>query len=202
MNLARVEHYLAPLLSAMETCGDILLHSHTEAINGIPPQVRWPRNLFIGGTVNMDESTHPFSDKVLDRAFTLEFWEVDLQGFLDKRHRADKRQPLAERVLLAAAQHLKPIRRHFGYRTAGEFLDFVTAGLSGSSDAALERALIDRALFSKVLPRLRGDDTPLLHVALGELHQLCLTEALPVSAAKIAEMKQRLASTGLTRFWA
>jgi 5-methylcytosine-specific restriction enzyme B len=202
MNLARVEHYLAPLLSAMETCGDVQLHSHTEAINGIPPQVHWPRNLFIGGTVNMDESTHPFSDKVLDRAFTLEFWEVDLQSFLDKRHRADKRQPLAESVLVAAAQHLKPIRRHFGYRTAGELLEFVNAGLSGSSDAALERALIDRALFSKVLPRLRGDDTPLLHTALDALRQLCLTEALPVSAAKIAEMKQRLASSGLTRFWA
>ena len=34
------------------------------------------KNLFIVGTVNIDESTHSFSDKVLDRAFTLEFWEV------------------------------------------------------------------------------------------------------------------------------
>ncbi len=29
----------------------------------------------------MDETTHPFSDKVLDRAYTLEFWDVDLEGW-------------------------------------------------------------------------------------------------------------------------
>lgn len=202
MNLARVEHYLAPFLSAMETCGDLVLHAHSEAINGVPPRVAWPRNLFIGGTVNMDESTHAFSDKVLDRAFTLEFWAVDLPDFFERRGRTGKREPRAEKVLQAAAQHLQPIRRHFGYRTAGEFLDFISAGRSGSTEAALEGRLIDRALFSKVLPRLRGEDTPALQTALDELHRLCVTEELTMSAAKIAEMRQRLAGSGLTRFWA
>src|SRR5690606_38903520 len=37
-----------------------------------------PDNLFLIGTVNMDETTHPFSRKVLDRAHTLEFRGIDL----------------------------------------------------------------------------------------------------------------------------
>ncbi len=32
-----------------------------------------PDNVYIIGTVNMDETTHPFSKKVLDRANTIEF---------------------------------------------------------------------------------------------------------------------------------
>ena len=54
-----------------------------------------PKNLRIGGTVNMDETTHPFSDKVLDRAFTLEFWDVDLKTYLARR---PKRQPKTEEI--------------------------------------------------------------------------------------------------------
>jgi len=37
-----------------------------------------PSNMAIVGTVNMDESSHGFSRKVLDRAFTIELSEVDL----------------------------------------------------------------------------------------------------------------------------
>ncbi len=40
-----------------------------------------PRNLFIVGTVNMDESTNQFSRKVLDRAFTLEMTDADFEHF-------------------------------------------------------------------------------------------------------------------------
>ena len=40
--------------------------------------VRLPENLYIVGTVNMDETTFPFSRKVLDRANTIEFSYVDL----------------------------------------------------------------------------------------------------------------------------
>ena len=43
-----------------------------------------PQNLFVVGTVNMDETTFSFSRKVLDRAMTIEMNEVDLYGGLDK----------------------------------------------------------------------------------------------------------------------
>ena len=43
-----------------------------------------PNNLFVIGTVNMDETTFSFSRKVLDRAMTLEMNEVDLYGGLEE----------------------------------------------------------------------------------------------------------------------
>ena len=66
MNLARVEHYFSDLLSAMEAeSGVIPLHENASVV--LPP------NVFLTGSVNVDEATHPFSRKVLDRANTLEF---------------------------------------------------------------------------------------------------------------------------------
>ncbi|MFY0577165.1 McrB family protein [Cystobacter fuscus] len=91
MNLARVEQYFAPFLSSMESGLPLALHGQDSAVNGVPPRLEWPRNLFIAGTVNMDETTFPFSDKVLDRAFTLEFWDVDLGAFFAGAPRAVRR---------------------------------------------------------------------------------------------------------------
>ena len=78
MNLSHPEQYLAPLLSAMETGTEIRLHNKGEHFDGVPARLLYPRNLVIVGTVNMDETTLGLSDKVLDRAFVLEFWEIDI----------------------------------------------------------------------------------------------------------------------------
>src|SRR5690606_18782970 len=43
--------------------------------------IELPHNLRVVGTANMDESTHSFSPKVLDRAFTIEFDDPDLSAF-------------------------------------------------------------------------------------------------------------------------
>jgi len=87
MNLARVEQYFAEFLSRIEdrnpdpmggfVSGPLVgMPLRTEdgewASVGIPP------NLAIVGTVNMDETTHGFSRKVLDRAFTIELSDTDL----------------------------------------------------------------------------------------------------------------------------
>jgi len=90
MNLARVEYYFAEILSRIEDRrreGDRwfskpLITSgakeHDDSGFGRWLQVGLPPNLAIVGTVNMDESTHGFSRKVLDRAFTLELSDVQL----------------------------------------------------------------------------------------------------------------------------
>ena len=79
MNLSHPEQYLAPILSAMELeHGDISLHGGDQDEHGIPSSIRYPDNLVLIGTVNMDETTMGISDKVLDRAFTLEFWDVNV----------------------------------------------------------------------------------------------------------------------------
>ncbi len=81
MNLSHPEQYLAPILSAMETGAPLSLHREGERLDGVPSKVRYPSNLVIIGTVNMDETTHGISDKVLDRAFTIEFWNVNLNKY-------------------------------------------------------------------------------------------------------------------------
>ncbi|MBX3082937.1 MAG: hypothetical protein KF716_14985 [Anaerolineae bacterium] len=72
MNLSHVERYFADILSAMESGEAIFLHE--DAINDqVPAKITLPANLFIIGTVNIDETTYMFSPKVLDRANVLEF---------------------------------------------------------------------------------------------------------------------------------
>ena len=70
MNLARMEHYLADYLSALES------RSHRIPLHPDVPDLALPPNLFVTGTVNVDETTHGFSRKVLDRANTLDFDEA------------------------------------------------------------------------------------------------------------------------------
>jgi len=66
MNLSHVERYFADFLSAIESGEDIPLYGNNETLE-------LPKNLFIIGTVNVDETTYMFSPKVLDRANTIEF---------------------------------------------------------------------------------------------------------------------------------
>lgn len=84
MNLARVEHYFSDFLSAMESGEEIHLHDDEELAeaddNPVPKRIRIPKNIFVVGTVNIDETTYMFSPKVLDRAFVLEFNHVDLDA--------------------------------------------------------------------------------------------------------------------------
>jgi MoxR-like ATPase len=199
MNLARAEQYFAPFLSAMERKdGQLHLHAHDEPVNGVPPSVPWPRNLFIAGTVNMDETTHPFSDKVLDRAFTLEFWNVSLKAFFALQPRA---HPEAEQVLLELHSLLEPVRRHFGYRTAGEVLSFVAAA-GTDLPTELRAELLDQAVFAKVLPRIRGEHSPEFEATLAALRKACEARGLSRCAAKVGQMETALRTSGIARFWA
>ena len=90
MNLAHVEYYFADLLSVLESGRDAdgwtrepLRLSYPEDAEGdLPPrQVLLPPSLYVVGTVNADETTHAFSPKVLDRAFTLELTEADFSDY-------------------------------------------------------------------------------------------------------------------------
>jgi len=86
MNLARVEHYFAEVLSRIEDREKVTLGYQSKPFYAgelNPEDRRWldygiTPNLAIVGTVNMDESSHGFSKKVLDRAFTIELSDVDL----------------------------------------------------------------------------------------------------------------------------
>jgi hypothetical protein len=77
MNLSHVERYFADFLSIMESGDSIKLYSGADRVdsdgNKIEQEIIWPKNLFIIGTVNIDETTYMFSPKVLDRANVIEF---------------------------------------------------------------------------------------------------------------------------------
>ena len=87
MNLSHVERYFADFLSAMESGEDIKLYGgDNRSSDGIkiPQTLKFPKNLFIIGTMNVDETTYMFSPKVLDRAQVIEFRvsEDDMKNFL------------------------------------------------------------------------------------------------------------------------
>jgi len=75
MNLARVEHYFSQFLSILELSDDRCLTLYSEKSapevynrNQYLPRVPIGNNVFFVGTVNIDESSFQFSDKVFDRA--------------------------------------------------------------------------------------------------------------------------------------
>jgi 5-methylcytosine-specific restriction protein B len=208
MNLAHPEHYFAPFLSAMETGGRLDLHAHDSPLIDVPPSMPWPRNLFIGGTVNMDETTHAFSDKVLDRAFTIELWDVDLRRFFERRRERDG-QDIAEidaiyDFFIELNDELAKVRRHVGYRSVGESIDFVRSGARAElmPDALAMWSLVDRAVHAKVLPRLRGHDSDGLRQALEAARRVCARRGLTQCTQKLERMLARLGDDGITRFFA
>lgn len=74
MNLSHVERYFSDFLSAMESHEKIILYSKDEDCDSdIPESIDLPENLFVTGTINIDETTYMFSPKVLDRANVIEF---------------------------------------------------------------------------------------------------------------------------------
>ena len=90
MNLSHVERYFADFLSAMESSSSTLrLHGVPDGLTAgttrVPHELALPDNLFIIGTVNVDETTYMFSPKVLDRANVIEFRAThdQMASFLD-----------------------------------------------------------------------------------------------------------------------
>jgi 5-methylcytosine-specific restriction protein B len=95
MNLARVEHYFSDFLSIMETrkwyfteYGKKLIRTNPllklDQLSFNEQELHIPENIYLIGTVNMDETTYPFSKKVLDRANTIEFNEVNLENYPER----------------------------------------------------------------------------------------------------------------------
>ena len=201
MNLSHPEQYMAPLLSAMETGGMIELHALDGDVSGVPPRVRYPRNLCIIGTVNMDETTHGLSDKVLDRAAVLEFWDVDVDAYPGWAGSTLAPQELSRvrQVLGELYQALRPVKRHFGWRTIGDILGYVSFA-RGGREIEFNSAL-DQAVFSKILPKLRGEDSARLRHAFKLGYETLSAAQLPESAAKLQELSDDLRDTGSARFW-
>ena len=190
MNLARVEYYLSDFLSVIETRDfqngkmttdplvSLSVYGGDEKARKQYGEVFFPENLYVVGTVNMDETTFPFSRKVLDRANTIEFNYVDLvpdfSGSVEGVRLTEKNDFLKTEYLRLAqcpdeqqdfihgiCAELEKINRilqtasaHVGYRVRDEICFYLlnnrAAGLMSDSEA------LDYEIMQKILPRIQG----------------------------------------------
>jgi hypothetical protein len=200
MNLSHPEQYLAPVLSAMETYGWLDLHQLSEETTPIPRRVRYPANLAIIGTLNMDETTHGLSDKVLDRAYTLEFWNINVQDFPGwaTAPLAPALKEKTQALLTALGEALAPVRLHFGWRTISDVLSYLAFQ---SAFAPSETAALDDVVYAKVLPKLRGETSAKFQKALQETHKVLADNGLARCCGKVKSLQEDLVATGSARFW-
>lgn len=201
MNLSHPEQYLAPLLSAMETGDDIELHAQDAEVNGVPCSIPYPANLILIGTVNMDETTHGLSDKLLDRASVIEFWDIDVDAFpgWEKSSLESEQLQVVRQLMNALMQALRPVRLHFGWRTLHDVVGYLQEAERGGV-IEFTRAL-DQAIYTKILPKMRGEDSPRLQKVFTETREILTGAKLNEASAKVAEMLDDLRHLGAARFW-
>jgi len=218
----------------MESADEIKLYSGTERyselnINNnpiksslIPNTISLPKNLFIVGTVNIDETTYMFSPKVLDRANTIEFRISDREmedfykgtGTLNMdalvstgSHQAPQFMQLAagqgisvnrlehKDIFLSFFNTLQSAGAEFGYRTANEMTKLV-AYLQHFGMTNSEA--YDIAIMQKLLPKLHGSRSKLNKV-LPKLIELC-TDNFPISLEKLERMKKNAEENGFASY--
>lgn len=254
MNLAPVEQYFAEYLSVIESrklqdghieTDPIVPFENTEAYGSLIDQLfdsdeerkaykteeggkrlTIPENLFVVGTVNMDETTFSFSRKVLDRAMTIEMNEVNLKGGLEAGGAAEfgyigedlmgeaaegrdiyaDNQALCDDIITYLGkvnEILEGTPFKIAYRTRNEFLLYAVNRIHFATDSELWQTL-DEMTSMKILSRIEGDNERCERV-LREMKNL-LTETVgnhapdSVSLKKIDEMTLKLKS-GYTSYW-
>ncbi|WP_419871521.1 McrB family protein [Candidatus Pristimantibacillus sp. PTI5] len=215
MNLARVEHYFSDLLSIIETQewqGDRivtmpLINKDTLAAEDQPiyGNLSLSDNVYLIGTVNMDETTHPFSKKVLDRANTIEFNYINLEQFPDQAGATSEAatteatnaflrseylqlidaygdyQGLVKQVtakLVKVNSILEQIHSHVGFRIRDAVCFYMIYNERFSLMS--EDDAFDLQLLQKILPRVQGSSSSVKRVLL-LLMQEALGKALSVN---------------------
>ncbi|MFB9274158.1 McrB family protein [Cohnella cellulosilytica] len=212
MNLARVEHYFSDMLSILETqkrredriVTDELIRPSSlasEEDRSKYGRLHIPDNVYLIGTVNMDETTHPFSKKVLDRANTIEFNEIKLDEYPSlstnevTSHQAPNDFLRSNYLQLVDAYHgatiptienttselvringiLESIHSHVGFRIRDAICFYLIyneqAGLLTNDEA------FDFQLLQKILPRIQGSNRSVKRVLL-QLLEIALGKRL------------------------
>lgn len=201
MNLARVEYYLSEYLSVIESrkfetdkivTDKLFSESYFENVED--NNISIPENLYIIGTVNMDDTTFSFSRKVLDRANTIEFSEVDLETldfltdeaetlvvdnsllktqFLNIKDALEIDRTYVEEInekIVEINNILKPYSKHFGYRVRDEIVFYM---LENKLANLLEEDMaFDYQIMQKILPTIIGSDVYIEEILI-KLFKIC-----------------------------
>ncbi len=182
MNLARVEHYFAQFISALEKekAPTIRLYNPSLAprlynSDKYPAEITVGSNVIFTGTINVDESTCHFSDKILDRANVITLHQrrfrdlLTLKGEARKEYKeisadlydsfrvkegmglTDKELDLLDALNDAFAKSGVPYG--IGFRVAsqmGRYLENIPEGTLSRGEG------LDAQLVQRVLTKLRG----------------------------------------------
>ncbi len=226
MNLAHVEYYFSQFLSAMEETDEAdrriplispsdrqRLSEETGAQSVMEPYLQLPPNLLFTGTINVDETTQQLSDKVIDRANTIEFFEVELDKIPADQPMPGAIQPVTAQVwgsyiikkpdtsyrplIIEIGKLLNKAGMGLGYRILNDIELYLanSAGLLQPVDA------FDLQVKQRILPRVRGSDTQELQDLLQDLIDFTVRNKLPRSRQRLEEMQTRLKRDGYTSFW-
>jgi len=207
MNLARVEYYFSDFLSVMETrdwnkseiVTDNLVpkicYSGDNEAEKLYSNLMIPENLYIVGTVNMDETTFPFSKKVLDRANTIEFSYVNFDLPDDVSVKTAEPVEVSNEFLRADYLKLRTDcsdcwetvknindkisainvvlekgEAHFGYRMRDEIIFYML--YNEKFGLLSEKEAFDNQIIQKILPRIQGSSESTASI-LRELFVIC-----------------------------
>ena len=222
MNLAHVEYYFSQFLSAMEgeqaeerqirlygTRMQKLLEEQDKTPT-LPAQLVLPDNLFFTGTINVDETTQSISDKVIDRANTLEFFNVDLDKipqpttlpepvplstYTWQSYRVSTPDTSYRTRIIEISKILNKADLGLGYRVLHE----IEVYLANSKELLAPLVAFDLQVKQRILPRIRGNEA--ISDMIKELQNYCKQNKLERSQKRLQEMEKRLKRDGYTNFW-
>lgn len=226
MNLAHVEHYFSQFLSALEedkpenriipligkSAWKRLVAQHGHDKLAVSQQVSIPANLLFIGTINVDETTQMLSDKVIDRANTIEFFEVDLDKIPEPKalpelvdlssvgwssYQSRQLDKTYHDQIIEIGKILNKADLGLGYRV----LKDIELYLSNSKGLLGAKVAFDLQMKQRILPRVRGSDTETTRKLLEELINFTKQQQLPRSQKRLEEMQRRLKRDGYTGFW-
>jgi 5-methylcytosine-specific restriction endonuclease McrBC GTP-binding regulatory subunit McrB len=246
MNLSYVEMYFSRFLSLMETSAGgqpeavlgpselrLLLRSAPSAVDATYIEhaitsggLFLSHNVFIVGTVNVDETTHMFSPKVLDRAFVLEFptilpsqkpdefsiagtdaAEGSVSDFWHYLVESYTITPSKDEDTFLDEVYGKLERFQFGPRVTTEAQRYLTAVKTLTTTAIcadeflLSATVRDRVLMQKILPKLHGNRSQVGKVV-NDLVVLARDGNYERARAKLTSMANDLRSPGFTSYFA
>ena len=206
MNLARVEYYLSDYSSIIESRKKVGQEIITDDIvqfeeNNETINLHIPDNIYIIGTVNMDDSTFQFSRKVLDRANTIEFSDVDLDNlFFENNEEVEslnvsnnflkttylKTMDIEEeyreyakeinKKIIEINEILKKSQKQFAYRVRDEILFYLVE--NKKSNLLHEDIAFDYQIMQKILPAITGSEESVYQVLIDLLNFVCETNTI------------------------
>ena len=206
MNLARVEYYLSDYLSIIESRKKVGQEIITDDIvqfeeNNETINLHIPDNIYIIGTVNMDDTTFQFSRKVLDRANTIEFSDVDLDNlFFENNEEVEslnvsnnflkttylKTMDIEEeyreyakeinKKIIEINEILKKSQKQFAYRVRDEILFYLVE--NKKADLLHEDIAFDYQIMQKILPAISGSEESVYQVLIDLLNFVCETNTI------------------------